>query len=209
MGPFLFLFCLLIRLVIHPLISASPGHSPSCLPTKSLSLLAEHWLSSAKSQPGKYYLYLRLAGVWYSRNESNSYVSYTEWVGYLMQTNDHFCCSLVVKSCLTLLWPHGLNPARLLCPWDSPGKNTGVGCHFLLWGIGIYCLQWPRDAKIKMFLSLGSLEPTLGIKRLFSRTIVSSAIQMQSCVMKKGYSENFLYCSPTRHMKQPPNTVRC
>ena len=24
--------------------------------------------------------------------------------------------------------PHGLWPARLLCPWDSPGKNTGVGC---------------------------------------------------------------------------------
>ena len=30
------------------------------------------------------------------------------------------------------LWPHGLKPARLLCPWDSPGKNIGVGCHFLL-----------------------------------------------------------------------------
>ena len=27
---------------------------------------------------------------------------------------------------------HGLYPARLLCPWDAPGKNTGVGCHFLL-----------------------------------------------------------------------------
>ena len=27
--------------------------------------------------------------------------------------------------------PHGLQPTRLLCPWDSPGKNTGVGCHFL------------------------------------------------------------------------------
>ena len=26
----------------------------------------------------------------------------------------------------------GLQPARLLCPWDPPGKNTGVGCHFLL-----------------------------------------------------------------------------
>ena len=26
---------------------------------------------------------------------------------------------------------YGLQPARLLCPWDSPGKNTGVGCHFL------------------------------------------------------------------------------
>ena len=30
------------------------------------------------------------------------------------------------------LWPHALQPARLLCPWNSPGKNTGVGCHFLL-----------------------------------------------------------------------------
>ena len=28
--------------------------------------------------------------------------------------------------------PHRLQPTRLLCPWDSPGKNTGVGCHFLL-----------------------------------------------------------------------------
>ena len=28
--------------------------------------------------------------------------------------------------------PHRLQPTRLLCPWDSPGKNTEVGCHFLL-----------------------------------------------------------------------------
>ena len=38
---------------------------------------------------------------------------------------------LVAQSCLTLR-PHGLYPARLLCPWDSPGKNTGMGCHSLL-----------------------------------------------------------------------------
>ena len=38
------------------------------------------------------------------------------------------------------LWPHGLWPARLLCPWDSPGKNAGVGCHS-------YSRRssWPRD----------------------------------------------------------------
>ena len=30
------------------------------------------------------------------------------------------------------VWPHRRQPTRLLCPWDSPGKNTGVGCHFLL-----------------------------------------------------------------------------
>ena len=33
------------------------------------------------------------------------------------------------------MWPHGLWPTRLLCPWDSPGQNTGVGCHSLLQGI--------------------------------------------------------------------------
>ena len=37
-------------------------------------------------------------------------------------------CSVVSNSS----WPHGLQPTRLLCPWDSPGKTTGVGCHCLL-----------------------------------------------------------------------------
>ena len=29
------------------------------------------------------------------------------------------------------VWPHGLQPTRLLCSWDFPGKSTGVGCHCL------------------------------------------------------------------------------
>ena len=33
------------------------------------------------------------------------------------------------------LWPHGLWPTRVLCPWNSPNKNAGVGCHSLLQGI--------------------------------------------------------------------------
>ena len=41
----------------------------------------------------------------------------------------HAC--LVTQSCLTLR-PYGPQPARLLCPWGSLGKNTGVGCLFLL-----------------------------------------------------------------------------
>ena len=40
------------------------------------------------------------------------------------------------QSCLTLfVSPWGLQPAWLLCPWDFPSKNIGVGCHFLLQGI--------------------------------------------------------------------------
>ena len=38
---------------------------------------------------------------------------------------------LVTQLCLTLLQPHGLQPVRLLCPWDFPSKNAGMGCHFL------------------------------------------------------------------------------
>ena len=42
-----------------------------------------------------------------------------------------FSCSVVSNS----VRPYGLWPARLLCPWNFPGKNTGVSCHFLLQGI--------------------------------------------------------------------------
>ena len=46
----------------------------------------------------------------------------------------YFITNLLAKllqSCPTL-WPHRQQPTRLPRPWDSPGKNTGVGCHFLL-----------------------------------------------------------------------------
>ena len=45
------------------------------------------------------------------------------------------CCCLVLKSCPTLFQPHGLQPARLLCSWNFPERNTGVGYHFLLHGV--------------------------------------------------------------------------
>ena len=45
------------------------------------------------------------------------------------------CCSLVTKSCPTLLQPLGLYPTRLLHPQDSPGKDTRVSCQTLLQGI--------------------------------------------------------------------------
>ena len=37
----------------------------------------------------------------------------------------------LLQSCLTSVRPHRRQPTRLPHPWDSPGKNTGVGCHFL------------------------------------------------------------------------------
>ena len=55
------------------------------------------------------------------------------WSSWPAGMNLLYC--LVTQSCPALLWPHGLWPTRLLCPWDFPGKNTGVGHHFLLQGI--------------------------------------------------------------------------
>ena len=43
-------------------------------------------------------------------------------------------CSVMSDS----LQPHGLQLVRILCPWDFPGKNTGVGYHALLQDIYIY-----------------------------------------------------------------------
>ena len=45
-----------------------------------------------------------------------------------MEYSVQFSRSVVSNS----LRPHGLQPTRLLCPWDFPGKSTGVGCHCLL-----------------------------------------------------------------------------
>ena len=48
----------------------------------------------------------------------------------------------LLQSCPTL-WPHRQQPTRLRCPWDSPGKNTGVGCHFLL-----QCMKVKRESEV-------------------------------------------------------------
>ena len=62
------------------------------------------------------------------------------------------CCCTVAQLCLTLLQPHGLQLTRLLCPWNSPGKNTGVGCYFFLQGLlltqgsNLCRLHWHADS---------------------------------------------------------------
>ena len=81
--------------------------------------------------------------------------------------------SLVAKSCLTLA-AHGLSPARLLCPWDSPGNSTGVGCHLLFLGkmlVGdkttfkYICRNWP-------FLPMN-----FKVKESIRQSVVSNSLQ--------------------------------
>ena len=60
--------------------------------------------------------------------------------------------SIYVLSCVQLFVTPWTITARLLCPWKFPGKNTGVGCHFLLQGIfptqglNLCLLYWQSDS---------------------------------------------------------------
>ena len=53
------------------------------------------------------------------------------------------CCCQVTSVVSDSVRPHRWQPTRLLCPWDSPGKSTGVGCHFLL-----QCMKVKSDSEV-------------------------------------------------------------
>ena len=78
-------------------------------------------------------------------------------------------CSAVADS----LGPHGLQPSRLLRPWDFPGKSTGVGCH-CLWVLILACVcvlsrarlfatAWTVDRRAPLSMELSRQEYWSGL----------------------------------------------
>ena len=100
-----------------------------------------------------------------------------------------FACMLSHSVVSDSLRPYGLWPTRLLCPWNFPGKNTRVGCHFLLQGIFpsqgtnpslLWLLHWPTDS---LSLShLGSLTTSFshGHRRYSEKYIFKKSIETNS-----------------------------
>ena len=83
--------------------------------------------------------------------------------------SSHFQMCVCAQSCLTGCDPMDCSPPGSLCPWNSPGKNTGVGCHFLLQGIFpiqgsnlcfLHLLHWQAD--FLWLCLLGSLHFQIG-----------------------------------------------
>ena len=97
-----------------------------------------------------------------------------------------WCCSVTSDS----LQPHGLETARPLCPWDSPSKNTGVGCRFLLQGIfpnwtSASCISCLRRQVLYHMNYLGSpTKPALAPK-----FICSIAIPLLWLCLSRSYSQ--------------------
>ena len=75
------------------------------------------------------------------------------------------------------LWHHGLEPARLLCPWNSPGKNTGAGCHFLLQVVFLTQGCNPGLLRCKQILYCLSHQGSLVFYFLFFFTILVKGVK--------------------------------
>ena len=85
----------------------------------------------------------------FSRTPCWNHYSLLKYFGTFVKSTDHICMGPFmehVHACYVAsvvsnsLQAYGLQPAGLLCLWDSPGKNTKVGCHALLQGI--FPTQW-------------------------------------------------------------------
>ena len=75
-----------------------------------------------------------VSNILYKESYFFSRKSHTIWELISSGVSGSLCVCVCAQSCLTLLC-HGLLPARLLCTWNFPGKNTGAGWHFLFQGI--------------------------------------------------------------------------
>ena len=89
------------------------------------------------------------------------------------------CVSRLIVS--NSLWSQGLWPMRFLCPWNFPGKNTGVGCYFLLQRI----LPDPGIEPGSPALQADSLpsEPLGKIVKIYKRINVQHAHQTYFCCL--------------------------
>ena len=68
-----------------------------------------------------------------------------EWVVISFSSAWKWKVKVKSLSHIQLLATHGLHPTRLLCPWDFPGKSTGVGCHCLLRQVFIMATNTVHD----------------------------------------------------------------
>ena len=78
------------------------------------------------------------------------------------------CCCQVASVVSNSVQPHRRQPTRLRHHWDSPGKNTGVGCHFLLQGYKLKATKW-RNAYTEFWGGSRSLWEILRIWKLTPR----------------------------------------
>ena len=96
------------------------------------------------------------------------------------------CCCQVASVVSDSVRPHRLQPTRLPHPWDSPGKNTGVGCHFLLQCVKVKSLS-PVRLFVTPWTAAYQAPPSMG----FSRQEYWSGVPLPSPL---SHAERSKYC---------------
>ena len=88
---------------------------------------------------------------------------------------------LLLLSRLSSVQPHRWQPTRLCRPWDSPGKNPGVGCHFLLQGI---FLIWGSNSGLLRYRQILYLLSHRGSHFDLNKIIYFATIKKKSLLQK-------------------------
>ena len=101
----------------------------------------------AKTEDWQFLLWLLFLRIFCSKQFQYSFSEFPSPNPLLLQNKEFgfdtaAAAAKSLQSCLTV-WPHRQQPTRLPRPWDSPGKNTGVGCHFLL-----QCMKVKREREV-------------------------------------------------------------
>ena len=97
--------------------------------------------------------------------------------------------SSVVPDCS---WPYGLQPTRLLHPWDFPGKSTGVGCHCLL------CPSWTIKGKTEIHKCLQAWAPYSKAHSL--EWIIRLKCLRDLCLSRKSRNKHLNFLFVARHL---------
>ena len=90
--------------------------------------------------------------------------------------------------------PHRWQPTRLLCPWDSPGKNTRVGCHFLLQYMKVKSESEVAQSCLTLSDPMDCSLPGSSIHGIFqARVLEWGAIAFSHLYMTTGKNHSFNY----------------
>ena len=119
--------------------------------------------------------------------------------------NDYVCCEVCCEVASVVsdsVRPQRRQPTRLCRPWDSPGKNTGVGCHFLLQcmkvkvkGKSLSCLQLLATP----WTAAHQTSPSMG----FSRQEYWSGVPYFKCFQRLPWKKESESCSVMSNSFRP------
>ena len=141
-------------------------------------LLPHQIISSTKQEPCLFCSVLYISG--YSALQSTYSINIC-WANKWTFSSCNVLWVLCHLSCVQLFGTHGLQPTRLLCPWDYPSKNTGMSCQFPL----------PKD------LPDPGIEPESPVSSALAGTSFTTWATWEAHFMS-----SVLMCRPNRHQSE-------